>query len=112
MTSRSEAYSPQAGFTLIEMIVVIAILSLALVLVGIRGTPVSPATHARAAAEEMAGNLRRARSEALLRNLEIPFTLTLSPAGYSVGGGARENLPADIRLALFTQQNEAVSGTQ
>lgn len=112
MTWRSKRNAPEAGFTLIEMIVVIAILSLVLVLIGVRGTPVSPATHARAAAEEIAGSLRRARAEALMGNVEIPFTLVLAPGGYSVGNGVRQVLPGDVRLALFTQQDEVVSGRQ
>jgi general secretion pathway protein H len=112
MISRSDRNGLQAGFTLIEMIVVIAILSLALVLIGVRGTPVSPATHARAAAEEVAGSLRRARAEALMRNAEIPFTLYLAPGAYTAGTGAPQPLPGDVRLALFTQQDETASGTQ
>jgi len=112
MISRSETNRGAAGFTLIEMIVVIAIMSLALVLIGVRGAPVSPATHARAAAEEIAGTLRRARSEALLQNAEVPFTLVLSPGAFAVGSGTRQTLPADVRLALFTQQDEVVSGAE
>lgn len=112
MTSRSETKAAQAGFTLIELIVVIAVLSLALVLIGVHGAPVSPATHARAAAEEIAGTLRRARAEALMRNAEIPFSLNLVPGSYSLGNGPRQGLPADIRLGLFTQKDEAVSGAE
>ena len=112
MIWRSETNRGEAGFTLIEMIVVIAIMSLALVLIGVRGAPVSPTTHARAAAEEIAGTLRRARSEALVQNAEVPFTLSLSPAAFAVGKGARQTLPADVRLALFTHQDEVVSGAE
>jgi prepilin-type N-terminal cleavage/methylation domain-containing protein len=49
MIWRLERTDTQSGFTLIEMIVVIAILGLTLVLIGLKLTPVSPATHARAA---------------------------------------------------------------
>ena len=44
-----------AGFTLVELLVVIAILGLTLALIGVAAKPVSPATHARGAAQEISG---------------------------------------------------------
>src|SRR5258708_3486058 len=109
MTSRSDS-GPGAGFTLIEMIVVIAILGLMLALVTVGARPVSPATEARAAAQEISGALRTARSEALAANRPVEFTLDLARRTYRWGGTAARPLPGDLRLALLTNRDELVSG--
>jgi general secretion pathway protein H len=108
MTSRSESGSA-AGFTLIEMITIIAILSLMMVLVTISGTPISPAVRARAAAEVLADALRAARSEAVRdnRSVEVKFDL----ARHSVQSGSRptEILSGEVRLSLLTNREELSS---
>lgn len=109
MTSRSESGST-AGFTLIEMIMVIAILGLMMVLVTVSGTPVSPAVHARAGAEALAGALRAARSEAVTANRSVAVTLDLARRSYRWGRGPAENLPGDLSLSLLTSADELVSG--
>jgi general secretion pathway protein H len=109
MTWRSESGSA-AGFTLIEMIMVIAILGLMMVLVTVSGTPVSPAVHARAGAEILAGALRAARSEAVTANRSVAVTLDLARRSYQWGRGPAENLPGDLSLSLLTSSDELVSG--
>jgi len=106
MTSRSET---AAGFTLIEMIVVIAILGLMMVLVSVNGTPVSPATHARAAAEAISGALRTARSEAVTDNRGVEVTIDLTRRSYRLGAAPAVTLPGDLRLALLTSTDQQVS---
>jgi general secretion pathway protein H len=109
MTWRSEGGSA-AGFTLIEMIMVIAILALMMVLVTVSGTPVSPAVHARAGAEALAGALRAARSEAVTDNRSIEVTLDLARHSYQWGRNPAESLPGDLSLSLLTSTDELVSG--
>jgi general secretion pathway protein H len=107
MTSRSD---PAAGFTLIEMIVVIAIMGLMMVLVTVNGTPISPATHARAAAEAISGAMRAARSQALVGNRSVEMTIDLPRRLYRVGAGPAQILPNDLSVALLTSEDELVSG--
>ena len=108
MTSRSE---PCAGFTLIEMIVVLTILGLMTALIVTNGTRVSPAVHARAAAEAISGALRSARSEALMSNRSVAFTLDLAGRTYQWGQTPRQALSDDLRLSLLTSRELlAVSG--
>jgi general secretion pathway protein H len=105
---------PRAGFTLIEMIVVIAILGVTLALIGFKLQPVSPATHARAAAEEISGALRSARSLALVSNRSVVFTLDMSPPGYRWGSKTQRSLPGDVSLGLLTGRdlvNSAAEGS-
>jgi len=109
MTSRSDT-GRAAGFTLIEMIVVIAVLGLMMVLVTVKGTPVSPGTQARAAAQAISGALRSARGAAVATNRSVAFTLDLAARSYQWGATPAEILPGDLRLALLTSRDELVAG--
>jgi general secretion pathway protein H len=109
MTSPSDN-GPSAGFTLIEMIIVIAILGLLIMLVMVRGTPASPALHARAGAQAIAGGLRAARSEAVLDDIGVEVTFDLARRTYRWSHRSVEALPSDIDLALLTNDQEAISG--
>ncbi len=109
MTSRSDL-APDAGFTLIELIVVIAVLGLIMVLVVVNGTPVSPGTHARGAAQAISGALRSARGAAVANNRSVEFTLDLARRTYRWGDTPAEFLANDLRLALLTNRDELVAG--
>ena len=109
MISRSDS-DRAAGFTLIEMIMVIAVLGLMVVLVTAQGTPVSPAVHARAGAQAISGALRSARGEAVNGNRDVTFTLDLAKNAYRWGDAPPHSLTGDLRLALLTSQDELVSG--
>jgi general secretion pathway protein H len=98
-----------SGFTLVELLVVIAILGVMLALIGISAKPVSPATHAHSAAQEISGALRAARSAALMSNRSVAFTLDLAPPGYQWGVEPHRALPGDVKLALMTGQDQVVS---
>lgn len=98
-----------SGFTLIELIVVIAILGLAMAMVVMRGAPVSPATHARAAAREISGALRAARTEALMVNQSVLFTLDVVARTYRWGRQAPQTLPGDLQLGLLTSTDQVDS---
>ena len=97
-----------AGFTLVELLVVIAILGLTLALIGVAAKPVSPATHARGAAQEISGALRAARSTALMSNRSVDFALNLALPGYRWGRQSSHSLPPDIKLALMVGREQVV----
>lgn len=109
MISRFE-HDSAAGFTLIELIVVISIMGLMTVLVTVGRTSLSPATHARAAAEAIAGGLRSARAEALTANRPIAFTIDIASRRYQWEGAPERTLPDDLTLSLLTSRDELVSG--
>lgn len=104
MTSRSDLHTGEAGFTLIEMVVVLAILGLMTALILANGTRVSPAVHARAAAAEISAALRSARSEALMSNRSVTFKLDLANRSYQWGQAPSQTLPSDLRLSLLTSR--------
>src|SRR5262245_10336179 len=105
MTSRSRSRAGESGFTLMEVIIVLTIIGLATALIVANGTQVSPAVHARAAAQAISGALRSARSEAVMSNRSVAFTLDLANRTYQWGKAPGQTLPSDLRLALLTSQD-------
>ena len=73
----------QSGFTLLEMIIVIAVLGMALGLVVTRGPMRSQTMEMQAAVNQVAQGLRVARSRAIANNAPVP----------------RRRLRTDIRVA-------------
>src|SRR5689334_21766843 len=108
---RPSPSSTSAGFTLVEMLVVVAILGLTLTLIGVGIRPVSPATQARAAAQEISGALRAARSSALMSNQSVSILFDMAPPAYQWGGQARHMLPSGVKLSLMTGRDQVVSDT-
>lgn len=94
------------GFTLVEVIVVIAILGLALALVVGYKPPWSSALGARAAAGRLASTLRLARSEAVLRNAPVSVTIDVAAHRYRVGQEAGGQLPSALTVELLTVAGE------
>ena len=94
------------GFTLIEVIVTLAILGFALVLVTGYKPPWSSGLGLNATAAELASGLRLARSEAITRNRPVAFDLDLTGHRYRVGTGTERPLPANFSLELLTIAGE------
>lgn len=92
--------SRQYGFTLIEVLVVIAILSLSLALLVGRGPLRSPTLNLRAAAGQVAAGLRTARGQAIARNHTVPFVLDIVAGGFHVGDGPVQALPRGLRISM------------
>ena len=97
---------PWRGFTLIEVIVVLAVLGLALALVVGYKPPWSSGLGVKATAAELASGLRLARSEAIVANRSVAFRLDVNGHRYRVGAGAERPLPANIVLELLTITGE------
>jgi general secretion pathway protein H len=100
----------QSGFTLIELLAVLAILGLMTALLTSNRLQVSPAIHARAAAQAVAGALRQARGEAIAGNRSVALTLDVVNRTYSSGQRPAEALPPDLGLSLLTGRDELASG--
>jgi general secretion pathway protein H len=98
----------EAGFTLVEVIVVMAILGLVLGLLGMRGPVRSDRLDLDSAAQELAGSLRLARSRAIAQNRAV--AVALGPGSYSLDGGPPRPLRATVAAADATSIAFAPSG--
>jgi general secretion pathway protein H len=75
---------PESGFTLLEMLVVIAVMGLILLLVTGYGPPRSHRVEAQAAAQQVAEAMRDARGRAIAQGHQVAFTLPHLPAWLAV----------------------------
>jgi general secretion pathway protein H len=105
----SRRVSPSAGFTLIEMIMVLAVLGLTLVLVGAYRAPWSRTLSADGAASQLAADLRLARSQAIASNRPVLVNVDLLGHQYRVGAGDIRHIPGELRIQLLTIANERQS---
>ncbi|MFI4986209.1 MAG: GspH/FimT family protein [Alphaproteobacteria bacterium] len=98
-----------AGFTLVELLVALALVALVGVLVVGASAPVSPASAARAAAGELASALRLARAQAIAEDRPVGLVLDVAGRRYRVGRAAGRALPQVLRLTLLTARGEVLS---
>lgn len=96
------------GFTLIEVLVVLAVLGLSLGLLLERGPWRSPRLDARAAAGQVAQGLRLARAEAIARGRRVVFALDVAAGSYRVGEGPVRPLPRGLVLSMTAVANQTV----
>jgi general secretion pathway protein H len=94
------------GFTLIELIVTLAILGFALVLIAGYRAPWSSALGLKGAAAELASGLRLARSQAIADDRPVAFELDLADHRYRVGDGPAHALPGQLSIELLTVAGE------
>src|SRR5712692_6515863 len=90
------------GFTLIELIVVLAILGFAVTLVVGYGSPVSRGLDLRGSAAALASGLRMARSEAILNNRAVTFDIDLVGHRFQPGSGPVRQLPSRLAIEVLT----------
>jgi general secretion pathway protein H len=98
------------GFTLIEVLVVLVVLSLTAALLVGRGPARSPALDLRAAAGQVAQGLRLARSQAIAQNRTVGFALDVASGGYRVGDGPPRALPTGLSLSMTAIAGNTAAG--
>lgn len=91
-----------AGFTLIEVLVVLVILGLTIALIVSRGPARSTGFDLRATAGSVAQQLRLTRSEAIATDRITRFTLSAGDRRYETNGVAGPILPPEVALAMTT----------
>ena len=99
------------GFSLIELLVVLAVMGFALVLIVGYKAPWSSALGLEGTAAELASGLRLARSQAIAGNQPVAFSLDLAGHRFRVGGEAPRGLPVKLSIALLTVTGEKRNAT-
>ena len=109
---RPRASARAGGVTLLELLVVLAIMALAAAFVlPLFGSGVSTA-ELKGAARQVAAGLRLARSEAVAKRQETRLLLDLEQRTMQLERDPRvQALPRDLELKLFTAQSDLVGET-
>ena len=98
----------QAGFTLLETLVVVTIMGLALGLVVTRGPMRSQALEMRAAVNDVVQGLRLARSKAIVTNSPARLTMDLTQSSFRIDNGASTALPHSLTVAMTAVSEETM----
>jgi general secretion pathway protein H len=107
LTSRAGSESGDQGFTLLELVVVLLVMSLALVVVTQSLRRPSPELELKLAAATVASAFREARSLAIRDNREMPVTVDLDAHTVRIGTpDADRSLGSDLGISLHTATSE------
>ena len=102
----------RAGFTLVELLVVLAVLAVVMAMAVPVFTAGRPRAELDGAALQLAASLRQARGQAIASNRSQAFTIDLERRLYWAGEGATlRQLPPDIDVSLVTATAELIDGT-
>ena len=97
---RTNFHRKLIGFTLLELLVVLAIAGLLVALVPPVVSAVVPSTKIKVAARELAVTMREARNLAISHSRAVNVEFTFDPPVYRIQGGSDHNLPRGVQLAL------------
>ena len=102
---------PQRGFTLVELLVVLVIASLALALVGTSISRSVSGAEMRSTAQKVAASLRYTRTRAILSKSEQVFLVDIENRTYKAAEREARELPEGMNVELNTARSELTSET-
>jgi len=116
MTSWSERGAPSAsraaGFTLIELLTVLTVLGLMAGLVLNYAPHRSRTLDLKAAAGELAADLRLARARAISGNQPVELVVDVADHRYAIGDGQPRAVPPDLSIELLTIGGQRAGATR
>lgn len=90
------------GFTLLELLVVLAIMGMAVGLVMGTRSPGPTSADARMAAEALAAGLREARSQAIMQGRPVVLQIDIAARRFGIGRSPDRDLPRGLNLTVLT----------
>ncbi|MGD2130551.1 MAG: GspH/FimT family protein [Lysobacterales bacterium] len=109
MTAPRRPGAGARGFTLVEVVVVLVIISLILALVGTSISRNISGAEMRTAARKVAASLRYTRTQAILRKSEQVFVVDTENRTYKAPDRELETLPEGMNVELNTARSEVTS---
>jgi general secretion pathway protein H len=104
--SRNVVVARQAGFTLLEMLIVLAVMGFAFGLILTRGPMRSQSMEMQVAVNEVAQGLRLARSKAIATNTTARLTVDLAQRSFRIDNGSATSLPPSLTVAMTAVSEE------
>jgi general secretion pathway protein H len=99
------------GFTLLELLVVLALLAMTYALVPPMFAIGGSTAELKAGARQVAAGLRKARSQAIASRSETTLTLNVESRSFVLSGDNKPRvLPHQAELGVYTAQGEVVDG--
>ncbi len=99
--------NPAQGFTLLELIVVMALMAILMTLVPPMISSALPGVQLKSASRELAAGLRFARNHALTAREESTLTLNVNGRSYKVTGRDKSySIADDLKIELLTAESE------
>lgn len=111
LTGARLRFAVSRGFSLIEVVAVIALLAIALSIVTISFSKIFNAAKVQAASRDLVAALRYTRGQAIVKGKEATFDLDLANNSYHAPGRGIVQLPKTMRLNLYTAAQEQTSAT-
>ncbi|WP_456373489.1 GspH/FimT family protein [Thiolapillus sp.] len=95
------------GFTLLELLLVLALAAIMMVLVPMKISSALPGTQLKSAARELAAGLRFARTHALTSREESVLILNTEKRSFRISGRERSySIPDSLDISMLTAQSE------
>jgi len=97
------------GFTLLELLVVLALLAMTYALIPPMFSLGGSTAELKAGARQVAAGLRKARSQAIVSRSETTLTLNVESRSFLLSGDDKPRiLPRQAEIAVYTAQGEVV----
>ncbi|MGC2459128.1 MAG: GspH/FimT family protein [Gallionellaceae bacterium] len=98
---------PSAGFTMLELMVVMVLMVLVYAIVVPKISSALPGTELKSAARELAAGLRKARSQAITHKEEATLTLDVEQHHFEISGDDHSYAVSPrLDISLYTAQSE------
>jgi general secretion pathway protein H len=102
----TECAAPAAGFTLLELLIVLTILAVVAVFAVPQLAKPSDRLRLQAATRDLAAALRLTRASAISRNAEIALVVDVDARAFESPAVSRKSLPSDIDVQLKVAEPE------
>ncbi|MCI0468977.1 MAG: prepilin-type N-terminal cleavage/methylation domain-containing protein [Nitrospirae bacterium] len=97
------------GFTLLEMIIVLFLISLTAGLTAVFFAGALPSEKLNAAAREISSTIRHAKNRAVISGERQVITINLDAKEYAISGKEKRVVPDDVNIRVINSASETVS---